>query len=78
MLKLTEEELAKFERDADFVIADKSRLFHAVTFDAARSVKSLCKHIRSLQAQILECRAVRDSWCSAYTELRDNPASKSN
>lgn len=34
--------------------------------------------IERLRAELKDCRAVRDSWCAAYTELRDNPKQPAN
>ncbi len=36
------------------------------------AVAEAVTEIERLQAELKACREVRDSWCAAYTELRDN------
>lgn len=67
---ISEEDLRKNEADAALVLAN-SKAYTAQMWDAARAIKELCESVREL-------RALRDSWCAAYTELRDSPQSRSN
>lgn len=38
----------------------------------------IAKRIADLQNALEDCQSVRDSWCAAYTELRDNPKQSAN
>ncbi len=67
---ISEEDLRKNEADAALVLSN-SKAYNAQMWDAARAIKELCESVREL-------RTLRDSWCAAYTELRDNPQSPSN
>lgn len=67
---ISEDDLKKYEADAALVLSN-SKAYTAQMWDAARAIKELCESVREL-------RALRDSWCAAYTELRDNPQTLSN
>ena len=74
---ISEEDLKINEESAALVLANTKK-FTAQVYDAARAVKELCESVRALRAQLKDCQNVRDSWCSAYTELRDSPQAPSN
>lgn len=61
-------------------MADVDRYTYAYSClkDAARAIKELCASVRELQAQLKDCQDVRDSWCAAYTDLRDTPQNLTN
>ena len=74
---ISEEDLKKNEESAALVLSN-TKEFDALTYDAAKAIQELCASVRELQAELKECRTLRDSWCNAYAELRDNPQSASN
>ncbi len=64
--------------DSAALVLDNTKDFDALTYDAAKAITELCASVRELQKQLQDCRDLRDSWCAAYTELRDNPQAKAN
>jgi len=74
---ISEEAMKKNEADASLVLSN-SKAYSAQIWDAARAIKELCESVRELQSHLSECQAVRDTWCAAYTELRDHPHGRAN